>query len=275
MTERIVYLVPTPIGNLGDITLRALETLKNVDCIACEDTRHSGRLLQHFGIHKPLERLDAHTMLERGKSVLEKYPRVAFVSDAGSPGLSDPGAELVSIALELGIRIEALPGANALIPAITLSGLPSGRFTFHGFLPRSGRERTERLEEISVSNITSVLYENPHRLHATLLELSALCGSARACAVARELSKLHEEIYRGTLEATATHFSGEVKGEIVLVLAPNMVSLEPSLDYGSKALEYAKAGLRVKEIRAKLQQLGLERNAAYDLALKVVSELGS
>ena len=205
--QRIVYLVPTPIGNLGDMTLRALETLKNVDCIACEDTRHSGKLLQHFGISKPLERLDAHTMLERAKHILEKYARVAFVSDAGSPGLSDPGAELVSIALELGIRIEALPGANALIPAITLSGLPTGRFSFHGFLPRSGRERTERLEEISVSNITSVLYESPHRLHTTLLELSALCGTTRQCAVARELSKLHEEIYRGTLEACLRLFA--------------------------------------------------------------------
>ncbi len=273
-TERIVYLVPTPIGNLGDITIRALETLKNVDCIACEDTRHSGRLLTHFGISKPLERLDAHTMLERGKHILEKYAHVAFISDAGSPGLSDPGAELVAIALELGIRIEALPGANALIPAITLSGLPSGRFTFHGFLPRSGRERHERLEEISISSITSVLFESPHRLHDTLLELSALCGATRECAVARELSKLHEEIYRGTLETTAQHFSGEVKGEIVIILAPNKVSLEPSLDYTQKAIEYAQSGLRVKEIRAKLQQLGLERNTAYDLALKAVSELG-
>jgi 16S rRNA (cytidine1402-2'-O)-methyltransferase len=141
-------------------------------------------------------------------------------------------------------------------------------------LPRSGRERTERLEEISVSGVTSVLYESPHRLHATLLELIALCGSARACAVAREISKLHEEIFRGSLETTAQHFSGEVKGEIVLILAPNTVSLEPSLDYASKALEFAQVGLRVKEIRAKLQQLGLERNAAYDLALKVVTELG-
>ncbi len=272
MIQRIVYLIPTPIGNLGDITLRALETLKNVDCIACEDTRHSGRLLTHFGISKPLERLDAHTMLTRAKHVLEKYPRVAFVSDAGSPGLSDPGAELVQIALELGIRVEALPGANALIPAVTLSGLPSGRFTFHGFLPRSGRERSQRLEEISISSVTSVLYESPHRLHVTLLELIELCGATRGCAVARELSKLHEEIFRGTLLSASQHFSGEVKGEIVLMLAPNLVALEPSLDYGSKALDYASAGLRVKEIRAKLQQLGMERNAAYDLALKVVSE---
>jgi 16S rRNA (cytidine1402-2'-O)-methyltransferase len=272
--QRIVYLVPTPIGNLGDITLRALETLKNVDCIACEDTRHSGRLLQHFGIHKPLERLDAHTMLERAKYILGKYPRVAYISDAGSPGLSDPGAELVHIALELGIRIEALPGANALIPAMTLSGLPSGRFSFHGFLPRKGRERTERLEEISISQITSVIYESPHRLHDTLLELIKLCGATRQCAVARELSKLHEEIYRSTLEKTAQHFSGEVKGEIVIILAPNTVSLEPNLDYAQRALEFAQTGLRAKEIRAKLQQLGLERNAAYDLALKVVSELG-
>lgn len=272
--ERQLFLVPTPIGNLGDITLRALEVLKMVDCVACEDTRHSGKLLSHFLIHKPLERLDAHTMQARGKTVLEKYKRVAFVSDAGSPGLSDPGAELVQIALELGIRVEALPGATALIPALTLSGLPTGRFVFFGFLPRSGRERQDRLEEISTSQITTAIYESPNRLHSTLIELIALCGESRGCSVARELSKLHEEVFRGTLQEAAQHFSGEVRGEIVLILAPNQTSLEPSLDYQAKALEFAQMGLRVKEIRAKLQQLGLERNAAYEFALKAVSELG-
>ncbi len=269
---RIVHLVPTPIGNLGDMTLRGLEVLRNADCVACEDTRHSGRLLQHFAIHKPLERLDAHTIHERARGILEKYPRVAFVSDAGSPGLSDPGAELVAIALEMGIRIEALPGANALIPAITLANLPNGRFTFHGFLPRSGRERRERLEEISSANLTSVLYESPHRLVDTLGELQTLCGTERLCAVARELSKLHEEVFRGTLGMAIQHFQGEVRGEIVLVIAPNTATLEPSIDYVAKALEFAKAGLRAKEIRAKLQQLGLERNAAYDLALSAIGQ---
>jgi 16S rRNA (cytidine1402-2'-O)-methyltransferase len=272
-TKKIVYLIPTPIGNLGDITLRALETLKNVDCIACEDTRHSGRLLAHFGISKPLERLDAHTMLERGRAVLEKYPRVAFISDAGSPGLSDPGAELVALACELGIRVEALPGATALIPALTLSGLPTGRFAFYGFLPRSGAERQARLEDISTSSITSAIYESPHRLHDTLLELVGLCGADRACAVARELSKLHEEVFRGTLGEAAAHFALEVRGEIVLVLAPNLVQPEPSLDYSQKAVEFAQAGLRAKDIRAKLQQLGLERNAAYDLAIQAIENL--
>jgi 16S rRNA (cytidine1402-2'-O)-methyltransferase len=273
MTEKALYLVPTPIGNLGDITLRALETLKTVDCIACEDTRHSGKLLAHFGISKPLERLDAHTMLERGRSVLEKYSRVAFVSDAGSPGLSDPGAELVSLALELGIRVEALPGATALIPALTLSHLPTARFAFYGFLPRSGAERQARLEDISTSSITSAIYESPHRLHDTLLELARLCVAERMCAVARELSKLHEEVFRGTLMAAAEHFAGEVRGEIVLVIAPNTVPLEPHLDYAAKALEFAQAGLRAKDIRQKLQQLGLERNAAYDLAIQAIENL--
>ncbi|MFN3265664.1 MAG: 16S rRNA (cytidine(1402)-2'-O)-methyltransferase [Deinococcales bacterium] len=273
MTERVVYLVPTPIGNLGDITLRALETLKSVDCIACEDTRHSAKLLAHFAISKPLERLDAHTMLERGRAVLEKYPRVAFISDAGSPGLSDPGAELVGLALEIGIRIEALPGATALIPALTLSGLPTRRFAFHGFLPRSGKERQTRLEEIANANLTCAIYESPHRLHQTLLELIELCAIDRCCAVARELSKFHEEIFRGTLQQAAAHFSGEVRGEIVLLLAPNMHPIESVIDYQQKASEFAQAGLRAKEIRQKLQQFGLERNEAYHLAIQAIEKL--
>jgi 16S rRNA (cytidine1402-2'-O)-methyltransferase len=270
---RVVYLVPTPIGNLGDITLRALEVLKSVDCIACEDTRHSGRLLQHFGIHKPLERLDAHTIEARAHGVLERYARVAFVSDAGTPGLSDPGTELVRIALELGARVEALPGATALVPALVLSGLPTARFTFHGFLPRSGRERRERLEDIATSSITSALYESPHRLVDTLGELQALCGEARACAVVRELSKLHEEVFRGSLEGAILHFQNEVRGEIVLIISPLEANPEPELDFEARALEFAKAGLSAKDIRAKLQQLGLERNKAYELALNAVQKL--
>jgi 16S rRNA (cytidine1402-2'-O)-methyltransferase len=272
--QKVVYLVPTPVGNLGDITLRALETLKTVDCVACEDTRHSGKLLSHFGISKPLERLDAHTMQERARAVLEKYQRIAFISDAGSPGLSDPGADLVSIALELGIRVEALPGATALIPALTLSNLPTARFAFYGFLPRSGQERQKRLEEISTSNLTTAIYESPHRLLDTLRDLKTLCGTDRLCAVARELSKLHEEVFRGTFEEAVKHFANEARGEIVLVIAPNVAPHEPSLDYAQKAHEYAQSGLRAKEIRQKLQLLGLERNVAYDLALQAIEKLG-
>jgi 16S rRNA (cytidine1402-2'-O)-methyltransferase len=270
----IVYLVPTPIGNLGDITLRALEVLKSVDAIACEDTRHSRRLLTHFGINKPLERLDAHTMNARAAYVLGKYPRLAFVSDAGTPGLSDPGAELVAVALELGYKIEALPGA--LVPALVLSGLSTARFTYHGFLPRSGRERRERIAEIASSSITSAIYESPHRLLETLTDLGKACGVTRGCAVVRELSKLHEEVFRGTLEQTFEHFQqGQIRGEIVIVVA----GLEPSnlpadnTSFETKAVELARAGKTARDIREALQNLGLDRNKAYEIALEAISSI--
>jgi 16S rRNA (cytidine1402-2'-O)-methyltransferase len=271
--NRTVYLVPTPIGNLGDITLRALEVLKSVDAIACEDTRHSGKLLMHFGINKPLERLDAHTMTSRARGILERYPRLAFVSDAGTPGLSDPGAELVNLAVSLGYRIEALPGATALIPALVLSGLDTSSFAFYGFLTRSGKERRAQLEVIARSPITTVIYESPRRLEATLKDLIAVCGAERSCAVARELTKLHEEIHRGTLEQTLVHFAaGEIRGEIVLVIAAMPATLTPSRDFAADALTLAREGQTAKDIRATLQSLGADRNAAYDLALNAVRE---
>jgi 16S rRNA (cytidine1402-2'-O)-methyltransferase len=275
-TNGIVYLVPTPIGNLGDITLRALEVLKSVDAIACEDTRHSRRLLTHFGINKPLERLDAHTMNARAAYVLGKYPRLAFVSDAGTPGLSDPGAELVAVALELGYKIEALPGATALVPALVLSGLSTARFTYHGFLPRSGRERRERIAEIAASSVTSAIYESPHRLLETLNDLGKACGVTRGCAVVRELTKLHEEVFRGNLEQTHYHFQqGQIRGEIVIVVA----GLEPSnlpadnSSFEQKALELARGGKTARDIREALQNLGLDRNKAYEIALEAISSI--
>jgi 16S rRNA (cytidine1402-2'-O)-methyltransferase len=268
----IVYLVPTPIGNLGDMTLRSLEVLKNVDAIACEDTRHSRKLLTHFGINKPVERLDAHTMVARARGVLTRYPRLAFISDAGTPGLSDPGAELVAIALDMGYRIEALPGATALIPALVLSGLSTASFAFYGFLARSGKDRKAQLEVIAESAVTTAIYESPHRIVATLEQLMAVCGAERPCAVARELTKLHEEIFRGSLGAAHAHFSiGTVRGEIVLVVAAKPVSLEV-LDVDALARTLRLEGKSVKEIRAGLQALGADRNAAYDAALKVGRE---
>ena len=268
----IVYLVPTPIGNLGDITLRALEVLKFVDAIACEDTRHSRKLLTHFGINKPVERLDAHTMAARAQGVLERYPRLAFISDAGSPGLSDPGAELVAIALGLGYRIEALPGATALIPALVLSGLSTASFAFYGFLARGGKERKAQLEVIAHSPVTTAIYESPHRIVQTLEQLMVVCGVDRLCAVARELSKLHEEVFRGSLQAALEHFStGVVRGEIVLIVAAQPV-MPKVMDVDAMAQSLLLQGKSVKEIRAGLQAGGVDRNAAYDAALKASRE---
>ncbi|MFW8625918.1 16S rRNA (cytidine(1402)-2'-O)-methyltransferase [Deinococcus sp. ME38] len=266
-----VWLVPTPVGNLGDITLRALEVLRAADAVACEDTRRTGALLTHLGIRKPLVRLDAHTM-RRAPQVLERHPRLAYVSDAGTPGISDPGAELVQAAVAADIPVEVLPGATAFVPALVLSGLPGGRFTFEGFLPRSGRERKERLSAVAARAETSVLYESPHRLHATLLDLAQACGEARAASVTRELSKRFEETARGTLSELAAHFSGAVRGEIAVVVAgrsdAEVAAEAAQVDHLGQAQAWAAQGLGVRDIRELLVSQGLRKNDAYTLALQ-------
>ncbi|MGY2894126.1 16S rRNA (cytidine(1402)-2'-O)-methyltransferase [Deinococcus sp. UYEF24] len=267
-----VWLVPTPVGNLGDITLRAIEVLRGCDAVACEDTRRSGQLLTHLGISRPLVRLDAHTM-SRARGVLEQYPRLAYVSDAGTPGISDPGAELLRLAVELGGHAEVLPGATAFVPALVLSGLDTGRFTFEGFLPRSGRERRERLKAVTERAETTLIYESPHRLHATLEELAALCGPERRAAVTRELSKKFEETVRGTLPDVAERFAAGVKGEIVIVLQGAPAQAQPVADAGfaAQAEAWAEQGKSVREIRELLQQGGLRKNDAYELALRATT----
>ena len=270
-----VWLVPTPVGNLGDITLRALDVLRAADAVACEDTRRTGALLSHLGISKPLVRLDAHTM-RRAPQVLERHARLAYVSDAGTPGISDPGAELVRAAVDAEVPVEVLPGATAFVPALVLSGLPNARFTFEGFLPRGGRDRKERLSAVAARTETSVVYESPHRLHATLQDLAAACGAGREASVTRELSKRFEETARGTLAELAAHFSGTVKGEIVIVVAgrpegeadPNL----PAVDHAAQAREWAAAGLGTRDIRDRLSAQGLRKNDAYALALQATSE---
>ncbi|GHF34720.1 16S rRNA (cytidine1402-2'-O)-methyltransferase [Deinococcus metalli] len=266
---RRVWLVPTPVGNLGDITLRAVDVLRSADAVACEDTRRSGALLSHLGIRRPLVRLDAHTM-DRAAAVLEQYPRLAYVSDAGTPGISDPGAELVAAALEADIPVEVLPGATAFVPALVLSGLPGGRFTFEGFVPRTGRERRERLEAVAARAETSVLYESPHRLGATLRDLAAACGPERPASVTRELSKKFEETARGSLEELATHFGGDVKGEIVIVVAGRPAAAEPvgPEAHRAEAFALAAAGHAARDIRDLLMARGLRKNDAYALALQ-------
>ena len=215
-------LVPTPVGNLGDITLRAIEVLKTVDMILAEDTRKSGILLNHLNISKPLashHKFNEHRSIEALIGKLKGGVTMALISDAGTPGISDPGFLLVRACIEAGITVEVLPGPTAFIPALVSSGIPCDRFVFEGFLPpKKGRQT--RLTELSGEKRTIVLYESPHRLVKTLEQLALHFGSERKASVSRELSKLHEETIRGTLGELLQHFTQQpVKGELVLVIA--------------------------------------------------------
>ena len=216
-----LYLVPTPIGNLGDMTYRAVEVLKSVDTILAEDTRTSHKLLQHYDISTPLESYHMYNEHGRVESLVERLMAgctMAVVTDAGTPGISDPGFLLVREALKNGVEVECLPGATAVIPALASSGLPCDRFVFEGFLPHK-KGRQTAITRIATEERTSVMYESPYRLVKLLDELASACGEERKVAVCRELSKLHEEVFRGTLAEARSHFSQkEVKGEIAVVL---------------------------------------------------------
>jgi 16S rRNA (cytidine1402-2'-O)-methyltransferase len=217
-----LYLVATPIGNLQDITQRALQTLREVTFVVCEDTRHSRILLEHFGISASTVSLPAFAEGQRAGRILERLEAgesCALVTDAGSPAISDPGEVLVAEALSRGLSVVPVPGPSALVAALSASGLPTGRFHFLGFLPRGGPERREMLAEVAPLSATLVLYESPRRLAATLAELKEVLGGARRACVARELTKRHEELVRDTLEGlTARYADAEVLGEVVLVV---------------------------------------------------------
>ncbi len=211
-----LLVVPTPIGNLEDITLRALRALREADLIACEDTRRTRRLLSHYDIRKDLVAYHEHNEERLAPELAERAraQRVALVSDAGMPLVSDPGYRLVSACIEAGVDVEVLPGPSAPITALVISGLPADTVVFLGFLPRKRRERAELLARISEERSTFVLFESPHRLGKTIDELPA----KMPVAVCRELTKLYEEVFRGTAEEAARRFSEGVKGEIVLVV---------------------------------------------------------
>lgn len=218
-----LVLVATPIGNLGDLSPRAVEELARADAVACEDTRRTGRLLAHAGVSAPaLLVVNDHTEARAVADVLRRLDRgqrVAVVTDAGTPGISDPGERLVAAASAAGHRVEVVPGPSAAVAALVVSGLPTGRFVFEGFLPRKGSGRTERLAAVAAERRTVVLYEAPHRLARTLADLAAACGPTRRVVLARELTKLHEELWRGSLEgAVARCAEIEPRGEYVLVL---------------------------------------------------------
>jgi 16S rRNA (cytidine1402-2'-O)-methyltransferase len=275
-----LYLVATPIGNLEDITLRALETLRRVDLIACEDTRHTRNLLNHFRIPNRTVSYHAHNEMERAEELADRLLQgesIAIVSDAGTPGICDPGFRIVQSAIEIGAAVVSIPGAVAFVNAVVASGLSADSLFFGGFLPAKKGERRKRLEEVRDIAATLVFYETPHRLGNSLADCAELLGNRRAV-VARELTKLHEEIARGTLVELAEHFTNKVvKGEIVLVIEraaaqPVMAPTARSLSKRVRVLE--KEGLETKAaIKKAAKEFGLSKSEAYRL-IKVKSEKG-
>ena len=220
--KTLLYLVPTPIGNLKDITLRSLEVLREVDLILAEDTRTSGILLQHYQIQKPLSPFhqhNEHKVLHHLINQLMEGKTMALITDAGTPGISDPAFLLVRECIKTGIKIECLPGATAFVPALVNSGIPTNRFCFEGFLPlKKGRQTL--LKSLSLEERTLIFYESPQRLVKTLEEFCSCFGEDRPCSVSRELTKMFEENFRGTLRECVQHFSAKtVKGEIVIIVA--------------------------------------------------------
>ncbi|MDZ7678446.1 MAG: 16S rRNA (cytidine(1402)-2'-O)-methyltransferase [Acidimicrobiales bacterium] len=223
MSAGRLVLVATPIGNLGDLAPRAIEALAAADAVACEDTRRTGRLLQHAGVAaRTLITVNDHTEAARTRDVLARLDRgetVAVVTDAGMPGISDPGERLVRAAGGAGHVVEVVPGPSALVAGLVASGLPTGRFCFEGFLPRKGSARTARLTALAGERRTVVLYEAPHRLVRTIADLAEALGPTRRCALARELTKLHEEVWRGTLAGAIDHLAEVApRGEYVVVV---------------------------------------------------------
>lgn len=221
MSGGSLFLVPTPIGNINDISERGLETLKQVDCIACEDTRHSGRLLQRYGIKKQLISYHDFNEASRAEQLIKRIQAgesIAVISDAGSPGISDPAYRIVKAAIEHDIPVIPLPGPTSVIPALTASGLPTDRFFFEGFLSNKSGARRTRLEKLKEYPHTLIFFESPHRITKTLIDMEAVLGNRPAC-LAREISKLHEEFIRGSIsEILQVTKERSIKGEIVLVV---------------------------------------------------------
>jgi 16S rRNA (cytidine1402-2'-O)-methyltransferase len=277
MPTPALYLVSTPIGNLSDMTRRAVDVIRGADVVFAEDTRRTGVLLRHYGIEARLISAHEHNEAARAKLVVEllgEGKRVAMVSDAGTPLLSDPGARVVRSALEAGFDVVPVPGPSALLAALVASGIGADRFTFYGFLPRKGGSREELLEEIARSRHTAVIYESPQRLEGLLEDLARTAGLDRRVAVARELTKMHEEIVRAPLgEAVETFRDRQVRGEIVVVLegAPEAPKPEAE-DETARAMAEALLAQNVAPSAVARQlrdSLKMNRNVAYELVQRL------
>jgi 16S rRNA (cytidine1402-2'-O)-methyltransferase len=271
-----LYVVGTPIGNLEDMTFRAVRILQAVDLIAAEDTRHTGKLLQHFEIKTPQVSYHEHNRTERLPELLTELAEgkaIALVTDAGMPGISDPGYELVKACIEAGITVVPIPGATAGITALSAAGLPTDRFVFEGFLPASGQARQKRLELLQAESRTLILYESPHRLRATLPDLANSLGANRPIVIARELTKLHEEFWRGTIgEALAHYKQKEPRGEFTLVIAGSQAEIPVFSEDNLKAelLQIMAQGVSRSQASRQLAQITkLSRRQLYQLALSI------
>ena len=262
-----IYLVATPIGNLSDISIRAVDTLKNVDIIACEDTRNTIKLLNHFEIKAPLTSYHEYNKIDKAYELCEKVKtgkNIAFVSDAGMPAISDPGYELVDIAYKEGLNVTVIPGASAVVSALAISGISSRRFSFEGFLPSDKNEKKEILTELSQESRTIILYEAPHRLLKTLKELFECLGD-RKISIVRELTKLHEEVIRGNLGKIIADYEScdiAVRGEYVLVIEGK--SLLEKRSERQKSFEE----ISIKEHFDKYILIGLDKKEAMKAVAK-------
>ncbi len=271
-----LYLVATPIGNLGDLSPRAVETLEAADFIAAEDTRVSLKLLNHFDIKKPLVSYHEHNHVTAGQTILSRLlagESCALVTDAGTPAISDPGEPLVRLCAENGVAVTAVPGCCAAVNALAVSGLPTGRFTFEGFLSVNRRSRREHLESLKAEQRTMIFHEAPHKLRTTLADLREAFGPERRIALCRELTKLHEEVRRCTLgEAAAYYAENEPRGEYVLVVAGAAPAAAPAVtleEGAAQVLALVEDGSRLKDAaREVAERTGLSKNDLYAAALR-------
>ena len=271
-----LYLVATPIGNLGDLSPRAVETLEAVDFIAAEDTRVSVKLLNHFSIKKPLVSYHEHNHVTAGQAILARLlagESCALVTDAGTPAISDPGEDLVRLCAENGVEVLSIPGCCAAVNALAVSGLPTGRFTFEGFLTVNKKSRRERLDSLKTEERTMIFHEAPHKLRTTLEDLCAAFGPERRVGLCRELTKLHEETIRTTLEQAVEFYTENApKGEYVLVVAgaePVQAAAVTLEDGVAQVLALKRQGIRLKDAaREVAEHTGLSKNELYAAALE-------
>ena len=272
----MLYLVPTPIGNLGDISQRCRETLEQADFIAAEDTRVSLKLLNHLGIKKSLVSYFEHNKAFKGEKIVERIlagETCALVSDAGSPAISDPGEDLVKLCHEAGIVVCAIPGPCAAITALSISGQATGRFCFEGFLSTAKKSRKEHLESLIKEQRTMIFYEAPHKLVTTLEDMAAVFGEDRPISLCRELTKLHEEVVRTTLGAAVEKYTQNApKGEFVLIVAgaePEEKEAASPEDAAARVQALMEEGLSRKDaVKQTAKELNLPKNVVYDAALK-------
>lgn len=267
-----LYICPTPIGNLEDITLRTLRILGEVDIIACEDTRHSLRLLNHYDIKKTLTSYHEHNIKEKGPELIEKLlagKNIAIITDAGMPGISDPGQDIIKLAIGEGIDVVGLPGPTASITALVVSGLSTDKFVFEGFMPSKKRDRVKALEGLASERRTIIFYEAPHRVKDSLEDMLNAFGN-RNIAIGRELTKHYEEIFRGNFETALIRFSENIKGEFVIIVEGNHEEIIIEVNILEELKKHIENGLTKKEaVKNVTVEFKLPKNTVYSESLKL------